>query len=104
MPFAVIKTGGKQYLVEPNRKLRIEKLLAKEGEDVVFGEVLLLDKEGELSIGTPFVEGAKVTAKVLAQDKAKKVIVFRYKAKTRRRTKKGHRQPFTQVQITKIEG
>ena len=91
-------------MVEPNRKLRIEKLLAKEGEDVVFGEVLLLDKEGELSIGTPFVEGAKVTAKVLLQDKAKKVIVFRYKAKTRRRTKRGHRQPFTQIQITTIEG
>ncbi|MDO8470830.1 MAG: 50S ribosomal protein L21 [bacterium] len=104
MSFAVIKTGGKQYLVEPNRKLRIEKLLAKEGEEVVFDEVLLLDKEGELSIGAPLVKGATVKAKVLLQDKAKKVIVFRYKAKTRRRTKRGHRQPFTQVQITSIEG
>ncbi len=103
MPFAVIQTGGKQYLAEPNRKLRVEKLLAKEGDEVVFDHVLLLDKEGELSVGDPLVKGAKVKAKVLLQDKAGKVIVFRYKAKTRRRTKKGHRQPFTQIQITDIE-
>lgn len=104
MPFAVIKTGGKQYVVEPNQKIRIEKLSLKEGEEVVFDEVLLRDQGKELEIGEPFVKGAKVRGKVLSQGKEKKVIVFSYKAKTRRRKKRGHRQPYTQVQITKIEG
>ncbi|MFH1036599.1 MAG: 50S ribosomal protein L21 [Patescibacteria group bacterium] len=100
---AVIMTGGKQYLVIPGQKLKIEKLEKKEGEEVVFKEVLLLEKGNKVEIGNPFVPGAKVTGKVLSQGKAKKVIVFKYKAKKRYHKKKGHRQPFTEIEIEKME-
>jgi large subunit ribosomal protein L21 len=99
---AVIKTGGKQYLVSPGDKIKIEKLEAKEGEEITFPEVLLLEKSNKIEIGTPLLEGVKVTAKVLRQDKAKKIIVFKYKAKTRYHVKKGHRQAFTEVEILKM--
>jgi len=99
---AVIKTGGKQYLVSPGDKLKIEKLDKKEGAEVTFSEVLLLEKNKKVEIGDPLVKGVKVTAKILKQDKAKKVIIFKYKAKKRYKVKKGHRQPFTQVEIVKI--
>jgi large subunit ribosomal protein L21 len=100
---AVIKTGGKQYLVTPGQKLKIEKLEVKEGAEVVFNEVLLLEKQNHLEIGTPLVSGAKVIGKVLKQGKADKVIVFKYKAKKRYQKKTGHRQLFTEVEITKFE-
>lgn len=99
---AVIQTGGKQYLVSPGKKIKVEKLEAKEGSEVTFSEVLLLEKSNKLEIGTPLIEGAKVTAKVLRQDKAKKVIIYKSKAKTRYHLKKGHRQAFTEVEILKI--
>ena len=98
----VIKTGGKQYLVTPKQKIKIEKLDKKEGSEVTFNEVLLLEKGNKVEIGTPTVKGAKVTGKVLRQAKAKKVIIFKYKAKKRSKVKKGHRQLFTEVEITKI--
>ncbi|MDD2696628.1 MAG: 50S ribosomal protein L21 [Candidatus Pacebacteria bacterium] len=100
---AVIKTGGKQYLVSPGQRIKIEKLEKKEGNEVAFDKVLLLEKNKKLEIGTPFVKGAKVTAKIMTQGKNKKVIAFKYKAKKRYKVKKGHRQPFTQVEILKIE-
>jgi len=100
---AVIQTGGKQYLVSPGQKIKIEKLEKKEGSEVDFDKVLLLEKNKKLEIGTPFVKGAKVTANILEQGKNKKVIAFKYKAKKRYKVKKGHRQPFTQVEILKIE-
>lgn len=100
--FAVIKTGGKQYIAEPGKKLKIEKLDAPEGEVISFDEVLLVSKGHEVEVGTPMVEGAKVEAKVLKQARARKVIVFRYNAKTRYRKKKGHRQHFTEVEVEKI--
>lgn len=99
---AVIKTGGKQYLVSPGSKIKIEKLDKKEGAEVSFGDVLLLEKNKKVEVGNPTLKGAKVTGKVLAQGKNKKVIVFKYKAKKREKTKKGHRQPYTLVEITKI--
>ncbi len=99
--FAVIKTGGKQYIVTPNQKLRIEKLSAQ-GEDVEFSEVLLVENNGKVEVGTPFISGAKVLAKITKQDRAKKVTVLKYKSKTRYQIKKGHRQPYTEVQITDI--
>ncbi len=99
---AVIKTGGKQYLVSPGDKIKIEKLNKKEGSEVTFSEVLLLEKQKKIEIGDPLVKGAKVTAKVLKQGKGKKVIIFKYKSKKRYHLKKGHRQPFTQVEILKI--
>ena len=100
---AVIKTGGKQYLVSPGDKIRIEKLDIKEGKEVKFSEVLLMEKRNKVQMGTPFVKGAKVIGKVLKQGRTKKVIVFKYKSKTRQKTKKSHRQDFTEVEITKIE-
>jgi len=105
MSFAVIKTGGKQYKVAVGDKLEIEKLdaeaglPAQAGSEVVFDEVLMTESQ----IGTPLVSGAKVTAKVLEQGRADKVIVFKFKNKTRYKKKKGHRQPFTRVQITAIK-
>ena len=100
---AVIKTGGKQYIVKPGQKIKIEKLNKKEGAEVTFSDVLLLEKNKSIEIGEPKVKGAKVTGKVLTQGKDDKVIVFKYKAKKRYKVKKGHRQLFTEVQIDKIE-
>jgi large subunit ribosomal protein L21 len=100
---AVIKTGGKQYLVSPGEKIKIEKINKKEGEEITFKEVLLLQKGKKVEIGTPLVKGAKVTGKIVKQGKSKKVIVFKYKASKRYKLKKGHRQSFTEVEIEKIE-
>ena len=100
---AVIKTGGKQYKVSPKDKIKIEKLDIEEGKEVIFDQVLLIDKNKKVEIGDPLVKGAKVVGKVLKQDKAKKIIILKYKPKTREKTKKGHRQPYTEVEIIKIE-
>ena len=101
--FAVIKTGGKQYLVVPGQKLKIEKINANESENFIFEEVLLVSDEENLQIGTPLVKGARVEAKILEQGRAKKIIVFKYHNKTRYRKKRGHRQHFTEVEIKKME-
>ncbi|HBB56840.1 TPA: 50S ribosomal protein L21 [Patescibacteria group bacterium] len=103
---AVIKTGGKQYIVKPGQKLKIEKLKdTKEGDAVSFDQVLLTaDESGlDLKIGKPVVSGASVSAKILKEGKSKKVLVLRYKAKVRYKKKKGHRQPFTEVMIEDIK-
>ena len=100
---AVIKTGGKQYLVSPGQKIKVEKLEVEAGKEIIFDEVLLLEQDNKVEIGSPTVKGAKVVGKVLSQGKAKKVIIFKYKAKKRYHLKKGHRQKFTEVEITKIE-
>ncbi len=100
---AVIRTGGKQYLVLPGQKIKIEKLEIPEGKEVIFDQVLLLEKGKKLEIGIPFIEGAQVVGKVIGHSKRKKVIVFKYKAKTRYKVKKGHRQPFTEVEILNIK-
>jgi len=101
--FAVIRTGGKQYLVSPGDKIKIEKLDKEEGKEVNFTDVLLLEKSNKLEIGNPKVKGAKVIGKILKQDKAKKIIILKYKPKSRYKKKTGHRQPFTEVEILKIE-
>lgn len=100
---AVIKTGGKQYIVSPGQKIKIEKLNVKEGDEFIFDQVLLVEKSKKIELGAPLVPKAKVVAKVLSQSKAKKVIVFKYKNKTRYKVKKGHRQFYTEVEIKKIE-
>lgn len=100
---AVIKTGGKQYVVEPGKKIKIEKLEKEVGETVDFDEVLLVQEGEKTEVGTPLLKGAKVTAKVLTQGKAKKTIKFMYKAKKRSHAKTGHRQLFTEVEITEIK-
>jgi large subunit ribosomal protein L21 len=101
--FAVIQTGGKQYFVAKGQKLKIEKLNVGTEKPVAFNEVLLVAGDKKTEIGTPFVEGAIVNAKVAGQGRARKQIVFRYHAKTRYRKKKGHRQPFTEVEIIDIK-
>ena len=101
--YAIIKTGGKQYKVAEGDVIYVEKLEAEEGGEVVFGEVLTLVDGDSVTIGKPVVEGAKVTAKVEAQGKARKIRIFKYKAKSNYRKRQGHRQPFTKVVIEKIE-
>ena len=100
---AVIKTGGKQYLVIPGQKIKIEKLDAKEGEVLNFDQVLLVEKGNKIEIGDPLVKNARVSATVVSQGKNKKIVVFKYKAKKRYKVKKGHRQPYTEVEIKNIE-
>lgn len=100
--YAVIETGGKQYRVQEGDILFIEKLPTDEGEQVVFDKVIAVSKDDNLNVGNPTVSGATVTAKVLGQGKSKKIIVFKYKAKKHQRKKQGHRQPYTKVQIEKI--
>jgi large subunit ribosomal protein L21 len=101
--FAVFKTGGKQYLVSPGDKIKIEKLDIEEGKETTFDQVLLLEKGKDLKIGDPLVKGAKIKAKVLKQDRAKKIVVFKYKPKKRYQKKMGHRQPYTEIEILKLE-
>ena len=101
---AVIETGGKQYLVQAGQILKVEKLKdAKEGGIVSFDNVLLIIDGEEIKLGKPFVEGAKVSAEVKKEGRAEKVVVLRYKRKTRARRKMGHRQPFTEVIIQEIK-
>lgn len=100
---AVIKTGGKQYKIAPGQKIKIEKLKEQEGNEVVFNEVLLVQDDKNLTIGAPFIEKAKVIGKVLKQDRHEKVVIFKYKPKKRYKVKKGHRQPYTEIEILKIE-
>lgn len=99
---AVIKTGGKQYLVQPGDKIKVEKLDVEEGKEVSFSEVLLLEKSKKLEVGSPLVKDAKVTGKVVKQVKGDKLIIFKYKPKKRYKRKIGHRQQFTEVEILKI--
>lgn len=100
--YAIIKTGGKQYVVEEGKVISIEKLDVEEGAEVTFDEVLLVSGD-DVKIGAPNVEGAKVTGKVLEQGKERKIRIFKYKAKSNYRRRQGHRQPFTKVKIEKIE-
>lgn len=100
--YAVIETGGKQYRVSTGDTIFVEKLDVNEGDEVVFDRVLLVSQDGKIQVGKPYVEGAKVVAKAVKQGKQKKIIVFKYKPKKGYRRKQGHRQPYTKVQIEKI--
>ncbi|WP_066636390.1 50S ribosomal protein L21 [Desulfolucanica intricata] len=100
--YAIIETGGKQYKVQEGDTLYIEKLPFGDGETVEVDKVFAVEKDGQLTVGTPFVDGAKVVLKVVRHGKGKKIIVFKYKPKKNYRRKKGHRQPFTQVTVEKI--
>ncbi len=101
--YAIVKTGGKQYKVAEGDTIFVEKLAAGEGEAVVFDEVLTVVSGSDVKVGRPTVAGAKVTGKVAAHGKGKKILVFKYKAKSNYRKRQGHRQPFTKVVIEKIE-
>jgi large subunit ribosomal protein L21 len=99
--YAVIKTGGKQYRVSEGSRLRVEKLPGAAGDPLELGEVLMLGGE-TLTIGKPYVAGAKVRAEIVAQGRDKKVIVFKIRRRKRYRRKNGHRQPYTELKITGI--
>lgn len=99
--YAIIKTGGKQYRVAEGDVITVEKLAAEANDSVTFDEVLTVVNDGDVKVGTPKVEGAKVTGTVLEQGKAKKILVFKYKAKSNYRRRQGHRQRFTKVRIEK---
>ena len=101
--YAILVTGGKQYKVSEGDVIYVEKLEAQAGDAVNF-DVLMLGKDEGAVIGAPVVAGAKVEGKVLDQVKSAKVVVFKYKAKKNSRKKQGHRQPYTKVEITAIEG
>ncbi|MEJ8554266.1 50S ribosomal protein L21 [Tepidibacter sp. Z1-5] len=100
--YAIVETGGKQYRVSEGDVIFVEKLEANAGEVVTLDKVLVCSKDGNLVVGNPVVDGAKVEAKVLEQGKAKKVVVFKYKPKKDYRRKQGHRQPYTKLVIEKI--
>ena len=100
--YAVIVTGGTQYKVSEGDTLFIEKLEVEEGSTVTFDQVLMAADGENVKVGAPTVEGATVEAKVVKNGKAKKIYVFKMKRKKNERTKKGHRQPYTKIEITKI--
>ncbi len=102
MKFAVIKTGGKQYKISEGDALKVERV-ASEGGKITFNEVLLVDDGKDTKIGTPMVSGATVTAMVVSEGRAKKIEVIKYKPKSRYFKKRGHRQPYTEIRIEKIQ-
>jgi len=104
MTFAVINTGGKQYKVSANDKLRIEKLPEEEGKSIEFKEVLLINDNQDMELGSPLIEGAKVEGKIIKQTKNKTVLIFKKRRRQNSRRKNGHRQRMSVVQITKIFG
>ncbi len=99
--YAVIQTGGKQYRVAEGDTIRVEKVPGDVGAEVEFGEVLMVGGD-QVVVGTPRVTSAKVTAKIVAQDKAKKIVVFKMKRRKGYRRKQGHRQPYTELTITNV--
>ncbi len=102
MDYAIVETGGKQYRVSPGDVLDVEKLPADEGDQVELTQVLLLSNEGKVTVGTPRVQGAKVIGEIAEQRRGDKIVVFRYKNKTRQGTKTGHRQYLSRIQIKEI--
>ena len=102
--FAIIETGGKQYKVKEGDIVFVEKLGSEEGSVVTFDKVIAVSSDAGFKVGAPYVEGATVTANVVKNGKGKKIYVFRYKAKKNEKKKIGHRQPFTKVQITAVNG
>ncbi|MFO8060655.1 MAG: 50S ribosomal protein L21 [Bacillota bacterium] len=101
--YAVIETGGKQYRVSPGDTIRVEKLDRGPDERVEFDRVLLVRSEGELTVGRPVIDGARVVADVVSEGKGDKVTVFKYKPKVNYRKLRGHRQQFSEVRIDSID-
>ena len=101
--YAIVRSGGKQYRVQQGATIDVELLAAPEGGQVELPDVLLLDEDGRVTVGTPTVPGVKVVAEVVSHGRGPKVIVFRYRAKTRYRKKTGHRQAFTRLAIQRIQ-
>lgn len=103
--YAIIATGGKQYRVSEGDVLKLEKLPAEVGQEYILDQVLMLkDDSGNVKVGTPVVENARVTVTVVEQGRNKKIIVYKYKRRKNERKKQGHRQAFTRIKVEKIEG
>jgi len=100
--YAIVNTGGKQYQVAPGDRLRVEKLEGNVGDTVELSEVLLVANDDDVKVGQPVVDGAKVTAQIVEQGKAKKVLVFKKKRRKGYQVKNGHRQLFTALEIKEI--
>jgi large subunit ribosomal protein L21 len=101
--YAVIKTGGKQYRVSQGDRVRVERLPGAVGSQIEFADVLMIGGES-VSVGTPLVKGAKVVGEIVGQDRAKKIVVFKMRRRKNYRRKRGHRQAYTEVRITSVEG
>ena len=101
--YAVIRSGGKQHRVEPGKRLKVEKLPADVGAKVDIGDVLLVEKDGKVTIGEPVIVKAKVSCTVLGQDREKKITVFKKKRKKQYRRTRGHRQPYTELHVDDIK-
>ena len=101
--YAIIESCGKQYKVTEGDVVFFEKLDAEEGKKVTFDKVMLVSEDGKVQVGNPYVKGVKVEGKVVSHGKAKKIIVFKMKAKANYRRRYGHRQPYTKVEITSIK-
>jgi len=104
MTFAVINTGGKQYKVSANDKIRVEMLPDKEGKSIEFDQVLLIDDNQNMELGSPLIKGAKVEAKIIKQTKNKTVLIFKKRRRHNSRKKNGHRQKMSVIHVTKIFG
>jgi large subunit ribosomal protein L21 len=101
--YAVVNTGGKQYKVQKGETLRIEKIPGEVGSQVTFDKVLMVADGENVRLGQPLLEKAAVLASIVEQDKAKKILVFKYKRRKRYRRKQGHRQPYTAIRIDGID-
>jgi large subunit ribosomal protein L21 len=99
---AIIESGGKQYMVSKGDKIQVEKLVAEKDAKLTFDRVLATFDGAKYQLGKPYLEGASVEAKVLKQGRAKKILIFKYKAKSKYRRTQGHRQSYTEVEITKV--
>ena len=100
MNLAIIKSGGKQYIVTPNAKIQVEKLKGNVGDIIKLEHVLLTATDSTLAVGKPSVSGVAIEAKILKQARSKKILVFKYKSKSKYRRKQGHRQDYTELEIT----
>jgi large subunit ribosomal protein L21 len=100
--YAIIRTGGKQFRVEPGKTLRIPSLDTEPGQTVTFGEVLLGATDDDLKVGAPLVDGAAVTAEVVKHGRGEKIVVFKFKRRKNYRRKQGHRQGYTEVRVSEI--
>ena len=100
--YAIVETGGKQYRVQPGDRIRVESLGCDEGDLVELSDVLMVSRDGDVVLGAPKVEGVVVTAQAVGEGRGEKTVVFKYKRKTRYRRRKGHRQPYTDLQVTGI--
>ena len=101
--YAIIESGGKQYRIAEGEKVKVEKLSGNADDQITLGEVLVLNDGENTLVGTPYVQGASVTGKIVTQGKARKVTVFRYKRRKDTKKRKGHRQAFTELVIEKIQ-